>query len=276
MNSTTKAASWNPFGGKPPEKTRIAPLSGTTQGQGYGVTLESTNNQHAINDTVQSANTTSTSSSLREACTVYDFTGANIKLQVNDAVFKMHESQISKFASLNRLIEDARCANPQSNFITIAIQGDDGLVSDFFNTFRLLSTHSIEEPIGPSTENLVSAARISSTYNHPALRSFCIGKLEELSLGPIERLQIARVLDLNPWKELALKELSEREGIISKEEALDLGFDAYFQVASAREMRFRHQGGILHPKVGVRTKSQTPGQGRSISSGYGELRSLLD
>ncbi|KAH7344483.1 hypothetical protein B0J17DRAFT_635606 [Rhizoctonia solani] len=178
---------------------------------------------------------------LREVTTTHDFAGPIIDLRVHDVAFKIHESCISKFASLSQQIEEERRARPGNDTLTIVVQGDSSLASDFLNTFELLRPFSIEEPrpANPSTETLVSAARISTTYDCPTLREFCINKLEELPLGPIERLQVGVALDLEPWRERAYRELSEREEMVTEEEASVLGIDGYFRVASMREQYLR-------------------------------------
>ncbi|KAG8730670.1 hypothetical protein FRC11_006143 [Ceratobasidium sp. 423] len=183
---------------------------------------------------------------MHEAPTVLDLTGSRIRLQVNRVVIKTHEYHISKFVYLGRLIRKARRMNPQTDTLTIAVTGDNKLVSDFLNTFKILNTSSIDKPGNFDTETLVSAARVSAKYNHPTLRAFCIERLEGLSLDSMERLRIARALDLKSWEERAYQELSGRRKMITKEEALDLGIDAYWQVASARETQ-QKRNPINHP-----------------------------
>ncbi|CAE6505436.1 unnamed protein product [Rhizoctonia solani] len=158
--------------------------------------------------------------------------------QVNDVTFKIPESRILKFEFLNKLAREARRANPQSNVPGIVVHGGSELASDFFNTFELLGT-SLVEPVDFSTDALVSAARISVAYDYPTLRAFCIERLERLLLGAIERLRIGRALDLQSWEERVCKELSERDEMVTKEEMLALGADAYWRVASARETQRR-------------------------------------
>ncbi|CAE6469512.1 unnamed protein product [Rhizoctonia solani] len=203
------------------------------------------------NDTVH------TSSGSRVAPTVHDFAGTLVELQVNGVIFKIHEARISKFTSLHQLLEDARRVSPQSVILSISVQGDNELVADFLNTFKLLSTSTFEQPVQPNTETLVSAARISAAYGHPALHAFCIKRLERLSLSPIERLQVARALSFSLWEKQAYKELSEREEMITKEEASLLGFDTYFQVASMRETRLRDNTVGPHSTVDVPAEPQT-------------------
>ncbi|KDN49509.1 hypothetical protein RSAG8_02211, partial [Rhizoctonia solani AG-8 WAC10335] len=204
--------------------------------------MENTNNQPSLNDTTQSSNssTGSTSTSLQEITALHDFNGAIIKFQVNNVGFRIPELRISKFASLNKLIEDARRVNPDSDTLPIAVYGDSELVPDFLNAFELLSTPPVE-PINFSSKVLVSAARVSAAYDYTTLHTFCIEKLEGLSLGSIERLRIGRALDLKSWEERAYHELSERDEMITREEVLALGVDAYFQISSTREKRQRDQ-----------------------------------
>ncbi|CAE6403776.1 unnamed protein product [Rhizoctonia solani] len=198
---------------------------------------------------------------LKEVATVHDFAGTTIDLRVHDVVFKIPESCISKFASLSQQIEDERQARPGNHTLTIVVQGDSELASDFLATFELLRPFSIEEPslIDPSTETLVSAARISTTYDYPTLREFCINKLEKLPLGPIERLRVGVTLDLEPWKERAYRELSEREEMVTEEEASVLGIDGYFRVASMREQHLRASSS--YSNVDISTSTAPPARG---------------
>ncbi|CUA73773.1 hypothetical protein RSOLAG22IIIB_01290 [Rhizoctonia solani] len=206
-------------------------------------TLGNTNNQYSMTDAAQSItmSTSKTNTAYpnpRGVATTHDFTETIIKLQVNDVTFKIPESRILKFASLNKLAGEARRANPQSNIPGIVVHGGSELASDFFNTFELLGT-SLVEPVDFSADALVSAARISATYDYPTLRAFCIEKLEGLPLGAIERLRIGRAIDLQSWEERVCKELSERDEMVTKEEMLALGADAYWRVASTRETQRR-------------------------------------
>ncbi|KAH7344484.1 hypothetical protein B0J17DRAFT_635609 [Rhizoctonia solani] len=209
--------------------------------QGTISTPESTNNQRSFNDAAQSVNTPiPSSSSSRGASIIHDFIGANIELQVNDVLFRIHESKLSKFTSLHQLIEDARCDNPHADTLAIVVHGDSELASDFLGALELLNASPVE-PVNLSYEVLVSAARISTIYDYPTLRAFCIKQLEELPLDAIERFRIGRALDLKSWEERAYQELSERDEAITKEEMLVLGVDAYFQVASMRDTRQKDQ-----------------------------------
>ncbi|CAE6456655.1 unnamed protein product [Rhizoctonia solani] len=198
-----------------------------------------TSNNNSSNNAPQAVlKSLNTKPSLVELCTpstVHDLTGACINLQVNTVVIKTHEFQIANFVYLYKLIKKARLVDPQNAALTIRVTGGNELVSDFLNTFKILGTSPVDKSDNFDTDILVSAARISAQYEHPALRAFCIKRLEGLSLDSMERLRIARALDLKSWEERAYQELAERDGTITKEEALTLKIDAYWQVANARE-----------------------------------------
>ncbi|KAJ1310932.1 hypothetical protein OPQ81_009444 [Rhizoctonia solani] len=163
--------------------------------QGATVTLKSANDQGSTDDITQYVNTTSTSSNAQEVSAAHDFTGANIRLQVNVMVFKIPDSRISKFTVFNPLIEDARRANPQRDTFEIFLHGVSELASDFRNNFESLSA-SLVEPVDFSSDIPISATRISDTYDYPKLRTLFIKQLETLPLSLIERFQIGQALDL--------------------------------------------------------------------------------
>ncbi|CAE6431610.1 hypothetical protein ACGC1H_001341 [Rhizoctonia solani] len=119
---------------------------------------------------------------------LHDFTGTIIKLQVNNVGLRIPEPRISKFASLNMMIEDARRANPRGDPLAIVVNGDHELASDFLNTFELLSASPVE-PIDFNSKLLVSATRVSAAYGYPTLHDFCVKKLGELSFAVLNRMR---------------------------------------------------------------------------------------
>ena len=92
----------------------------------------------------------------------------------------------------------------------------------------------------PST--LISALRVASVYDYPALRVFAIRHLEKISLSAVERIRLAREFGLPSWEEPAYVELCNREEAITKQEAGVLGLDAFVHVASIREKEQRRRG----------------------------------
>ncbi|EUC65456.1 hypothetical protein RSOL_446220 [Rhizoctonia solani AG-3 Rhs1AP] len=230
----------NPFG---TNESSTTTQSNPIQSSRMTSRTENTNNERQSIDPA--------AASFQDLSALHDFTGPIIKLQVNNVGFRMPESHISKFASLNKLIKDSRRTSPRSDSPTIFVHGDSELASHFLKTFELLSASPVE-PIDFSSAILVSAALISAAYDYPTLNEFCIKKLEELSLGSIERLRIGRSLDRKSWEERAYQELSERDEMITREEMLALGVDAYFQVASSREKRQRERVNKSAPRSAFR------------------------
>ncbi|CAE6463475.1 unnamed protein product [Rhizoctonia solani] len=199
------------------------------------VTPRATNNQHSSNEDTGPLLKAPARPHLGESPTMHDLTGANIMLQVNDVIIKTHEERVSKFAHLNRLVERAREVDPQKDTLTIIVKGDGGLASELLDTFELLRTFSIDKSNNFDPKILVSAARTSAAYENPSLHEFCINKLEGMPRSSMEQVQIARAVGLKSWEERAHKELSEQGKPITKEEALVLGIDTYWQIANMRE-----------------------------------------
>ncbi|CAE6463483.1 unnamed protein product [Rhizoctonia solani] len=205
-----------------------------------------TNNQHSSNEDTGLLFEGAARPHLGEPPTVHDLAGANVMLQISGVTIKTREDRISKFVRLNRLAEEARHAHPHSDSLTITVEGGHELVSEFLDTFELLDAlaSSIDKPNRFNSKTLVSAARISAEYEHPALHAFCIEKLQGLSLSSVEQVQIARAISLKSWEERAYKQLSEPRKNITKEEALILGMDAYWQVANTREAKVKSRANI--------------------------------
>lgn len=95
----------------------------------------------------------------------------------------------------------------------------------------------IDKPPTFDTPVLISALRISSTYDYPDLRAFSLSSLEDASLSAIARIQLAREFNLSPWEDLAYEELCNREEAITREEARVLGTDMVSDIARAREKK---------------------------------------
>jgi hypothetical protein len=88
----------------------------------------------------------------------------------------------------------------------------------------------------------VSALRIATTYDYPALRAYAIEHLEKAELSAIERIKIAREFKLASWEEPAYLELCERDETITMEEVGVLGLEAFVHVAGIREKEQRRRG----------------------------------
>ncbi|CUA73771.1 hypothetical protein RSOLAG22IIIB_01288 [Rhizoctonia solani] len=202
------------------------------------------NNRNSSNATVQPASgpralrARPSLFALHEPSIILDLTGANIRLQIGNTVIKTHERRLEKFARLRELIKEARQEDAQNDTLTIILDGNKQLVEDFRNMFELINASSIDQA-DCEVATLVSAARIAapSAYGYEPLYHYCIDKLEGLSLGPMERVRVARALGNELWEKAACEDLSKRKEPITKEEALTLGLDAYWRIASDREKR---------------------------------------
>jgi hypothetical protein len=93
----------------------------------------------------------------------------------------------------------------------------------------------VQGPFEFETPTFVSALRLGTLYEHPALRTYAIKHLERAALSPIERIRIARECNLQEWEEPAYAELSEREEMISPDEAGVLGLETYINISRRRE-----------------------------------------
>ncbi|CAE6431576.1 unnamed protein product [Rhizoctonia solani] len=193
---------------------------------------------------------------LHEPSVVLDLTGASIRLQIGNTVIKTHERHLEKFARLRELIKAARQEDPESDTLTITLDGNRQLVDDFRKMFELLSNFSIGQS-DCEVAALVSAARIAApgAYGYDPLYHYCIDKLEGLALSSMERIHVARALGKISWEKAACKDLSSRKEMITKEEALSLGLDTYWQIASDREKR--KGAGFERMLEGVQNITQT-------------------
>ncbi|KDN49506.1 hypothetical protein RSAG8_02208, partial [Rhizoctonia solani AG-8 WAC10335] len=201
-------------------------------------TMNNQNSANAAQSTPRSLKTKPSLFALHKPTVMLDLTGANIRLEIGNTVIKTHEHRLEKFARLRELIKQARQEDPESDTLTVVIDGNKQLVDDFHYLFKLLSASSIDQP-DYEVATLVSAARIAdpSAFGYEPLYRYCIDKLEGTPLSSMERIHVARALGKKSWEKDACEELSRRKEMITKEEALNLGMDAYWQIASDREKR---------------------------------------
>ncbi|CAE7136566.1 unnamed protein product [Rhizoctonia solani] len=128
---------------------------------------------------------------------------------------------------------------------SIILHRDEHGVEDITNTFKILYASVIDGPFHFEPAILISALRISTAYNFPGLRDYTVRELEKASLGPIQRIQIAREFDLKSWEVPAYSELSKREAALTQEEAQILGVSAFTMIAQAREKEILKRGMVL-------------------------------
>ncbi|KAG8693694.1 hypothetical protein FRC08_008965, partial [Ceratobasidium sp. 394] len=106
---------------------------------------------------------------------------------------------------------------------------------------------AIEGPFEFDTETLISALRIATAFEYPALRTFAITGLQRTPLGAAERVHLAREFDLASWEGPAYEELCTRHEPITLEEADTLGLGIFVDLAKARENEQWHRGRLASP-----------------------------
>ncbi|CAE7192790.1 unnamed protein product [Rhizoctonia solani] len=178
--------------------------------------------------------------SVSDAPTVIDLGDGDIELKVNNTVFKSHKHLLTDFGRLKEMIKGMERYNTGAP--CISIYRDERGVEDFKNMFKVLYATLVKGPFEFDTPILISSLRIATAYEYPELRKFSIDRLATASLSAIERIQLAREFDLTAWDESAFQELATREDPITKEEARELGFERFEELAKAREEEKRKKG----------------------------------
>ncbi|KAG8678958.1 hypothetical protein FRC09_019387, partial [Ceratobasidium sp. 395] len=158
---------------------------------------------------------------------------------VNGAVLQTHKYLLNRFSGLKSLI--AQKAGAEQLDKPLTLEREHG-VEDFLNTFKILYTSPIDGPLEFGSAILVSALRLATIYDYPALRTFAINNLEKAQLSAIERIQIAREFGFTSWEEPAYVELCERDEPITEQEANVLGMSVFVQIARTREKEQRRKG----------------------------------
>ncbi|EUC65451.1 hypothetical protein RSOL_446170, partial [Rhizoctonia solani AG-3 Rhs1AP] len=172
--------------------------------------------------------------------TVVDLGDGDIELKVNNTVFKTHKHLLNDFGRLKEMIKGMERYNTGTP--CISIYRDERGVEDFRNMFKILYATLVKGPFEFDAPILISSLRIATAYEFPELRKFSIDRLESASLCALQRIQLAREFDLTAWDEAAFLELATREEPITKEEARELGFEKFEELAKAREDEKRKKG----------------------------------
>ncbi|KAG8766709.1 hypothetical protein FRC12_006708 [Ceratobasidium sp. 428] len=163
----------------------------------------------------------------------------DFELRVNGTVLQTHKYLLNRFSGLKSLI--AQKAGAEQLDKPLTLEREHG-VEDFLNTFKILCTSPIDGPLEFGSAILVSALRLATVYDYPALRTFAINNLEKAQLTAIERIQIAREFGFTSWEEPAYVELCERDEPITEQEANVLGMSTFVQIARTREKEQRRKG----------------------------------
>ncbi|KAG8738171.1 hypothetical protein FRC12_016855 [Ceratobasidium sp. 428] len=197
-----------------------------------------------------------------------EFTGSDIlsaiELRVNGIVLPTHKYLLKRFSVLDNLIAQKAGTSQLDKFLSL--DREHG-AEDFFNTFKILYTSPIDGPLEFGSAVLVSALRLATAYDHPALRIFVISNLENARLSVIERIQIAREFGFTSWEEPAYVELCERDEPITEQEANVLGISAFVQIAKIREQEQRRRGYLDNVQPTKDEEQQSLAEGCIPSSG---------
>ncbi|KAF8605208.1 hypothetical protein BDV93DRAFT_543742 [Ceratobasidium sp. AG-I] len=180
---------------------------------------------------------------------IIDLGAGDIELCVNNTIFKTHKYKLSKFSILHDLFQNADHSDRPRHIPTISVQRDTGGVEDFRNTFKVLYASVVTGPFTFEPSVLISALRISSAYEYPALRAFSITHLEGIHLLAIHRIELAREFQLTSWEGPAYDELYTREQAITQQEARVLGSDAFTVVAGIREENLKKEKATLRDGI---------------------------
>ncbi|CAE6395949.1 unnamed protein product [Rhizoctonia solani] len=175
-----------------------------------------------------------------DAPTVIDLGDGDIELKVNNTVFKTHKYLLNDFGRLKEVIKGMERYNTGAP--CISIYRDERGVEDFKNMFKVLYATLVKGPFEFDAPILISSLRIATAYEYPELRKFSVDRLGAASLSAIQRIQLAREFDLTAWDESAFQELATREEPITKDEARELGFERFEELAKAREDEKRKKG----------------------------------
>lgn len=171
---------------------------------------------------------------------MFDNNDGDVELQVDQALFRTRKCLLNKFAVLQGLIQEAESAGRFGSRMStplVVMKCDEWIAEDFNNTFKILYASVIEGPFEFDPSTLISALRIATIYDYPALRTFGIQGLERAGLSPVQRIRISQELDVPDWMEPACEELCNRQEPITQEEARIMGIDTLLRVSNMREQR---------------------------------------
>ncbi|KAF8605212.1 hypothetical protein BDV93DRAFT_605683 [Ceratobasidium sp. AG-I] len=192
-----------------------------------------------------------------------DLGAGDIELCVNNTIFKTHKYKLNKFSILKDLIQRIGPSDRPRYAPTISVQRGTGGVEDFNNMFKVLYASVVKGPFTFDPPILISALRISTAYDYPALRAFSIVLLEGTSLSAIQRIELGREFQLPTWEGPAYDELYTREEPISQEEAQLLGSKSLSVVARVREENLKREKFALREAI-AQARREADEQGSQV------------
>ncbi|KAG8748456.1 hypothetical protein FRC10_003589 [Ceratobasidium sp. 414] len=225
------------------------------------VSISSILGAESLGSDVQSVRSLGANNENTEGVKVFAYGDGDFELCVNGMLFQTHKYLLKRFSGLKRMIEQ-KATDHQDKLLTL--EREHGL-EDFRSTLKVLYMSPIEGPLEFDTGTLISALRIATAYDYPALQTFAINNLEKAHLSAIDRIRIAREFGFASWEAPAYVELCEREEPITEQEANVLGMNAFVQVARIREKEQRRKG-----EKGAQYQKEAGGDGESEVAGLGE------
>ncbi|CAE7125787.1 unnamed protein product [Rhizoctonia solani] len=210
----------------------------------------------------------------------------DVLLSVKGEGLSTHKYLLHRFSVLQTLFSD----EPSSTVRPIYVLDEDTInPEDFHNAFKILYSSPLDTPFEFDTPVFVSALRLATLYDYPTLRAYSIAHLNQASLGPIRRIEIARECKLPEWEEPAYIELGQRDEPITAQEAAVLGLETLTDISRRREEALRSKvrspelrtaDFIASPSISARAPlsrhaSATPDLGMSSATSTTEDFSVL-
>ncbi|CAE6393453.1 unnamed protein product [Rhizoctonia solani] len=166
----------------------------------------------------------------------------DVLLSVKGEGLSTHKYLLQRFSVLQAKLS----AGSNDTVRPIYILEEEGISpEDFHNAFKILYSSPLDTPFEFDTPVFVSALRLATLYDYPALRAYSIAHLNQAPLGPIRRIEIARECKLPEWEEPAYIELGQREEPITAQEAAVLGLETLTDISRRREDALRSR--VLSP-----------------------------
>ncbi|CAE6432475.1 unnamed protein product [Rhizoctonia solani] len=160
----------------------------------------------------------------------------DVLLSVKGEGLSTHKYLLQRFSVLQEMLSAGPSASTRPTYV---LEEESISPEDFHNAFKILYSSPLDTPFEYDTPVFVSALRLATLYDYPALRAYSITHLNQADLGPIRRIEIARECKLPEWEEPAYIELGQRDEPITAEEAVVLGLETLTDISRRREEALR-------------------------------------
>ncbi|KAG8715446.1 hypothetical protein FRC11_004106 [Ceratobasidium sp. 423] len=170
----------------------------------------------------------------------------DVLLSVKGEGLSTHKYLLQRFSVLQARLSSGSSASARPTYV---LEEEGVSPEDFHNAFKILYSSPLETPFEFDTSVFVSALRLATLYDYPALRAYSITHLNRAALGPIRRIEIARECKLPEWEEPAYIELGQRDEPITAEEAAVLGLETLTDISRRREAMLRSKTRSPEPQA---------------------------